>query len=371
MGIKGLSKLIADNAPSALREVDIKSLFNRKIAVDASMSMYQFLIAVRSDGPGGYGQLTNADGEVTSHLSGMFYRTIRLMENGIKPVYVFDGAAPTLKGGELEKRKQNREKAAEDLKKATEEDNKEDMDKLERRLVRVTRDQCAQVIKLFELMGVPVVQAPGEAEATCAAMAKANLVYATATEDMDALTFQTPVLVRHLMQSAARKDPIHEYTVADVLEELKITRDQFIDICILCGCDYTGSIRGVGPTRALRLIKEHKSIENVLKNLDTKKYIVPDVFLYKEARKLFVEPVVADCKEIKLEWKSPDEEGIIKYMVDEQGFNLDRMKSGIERLKKCKGKGTQSRLDSFFTRTVVKRKKPAKKSKKTKKPRRK
>ena len=70
MGIKDLSKLIADAAPFAIKENEIKNYFGRKVAIDASMSLYQFLIAVRSDGA----QLTNADGETTSHLMGTFYR---------------------------------------------------------------------------------------------------------------------------------------------------------------------------------------------------------------------------------------------------------------------------------------------------------
>ena len=70
MGILGLSKLVADVAPHAIKENEIKNFFGRKVAVDASMSLYQFLIAVRSDGA----QLTNADGETTSHLMGTFYR---------------------------------------------------------------------------------------------------------------------------------------------------------------------------------------------------------------------------------------------------------------------------------------------------------
>ena len=94
MGILGLSKLIADVAPAAIKENEIKNYFGRKVAIDASMSLYQFLIAVRQDGGA---MLTTEDGSTTSHLMGMFYRTIRMVDNGIKPVYVFDGKPPTMK----------------------------------------------------------------------------------------------------------------------------------------------------------------------------------------------------------------------------------------------------------------------------------
>merc|ERR1712038_594131 len=126
MGIQGLSKLIGDEAPNAIKEGEIKNYFSRKVAIDASMSLYQFLIAVRQDGGA---QLTNESGETTSHLMGMFYRTIRMVDNGIKPVYVFDGKPPQMKAGELEKRKEKREEAENALAKAKEEGNMEEVDK--------------------------------------------------------------------------------------------------------------------------------------------------------------------------------------------------------------------------------------------------
>jgi len=107
MGIQGLTKLIADHAPDAIKEDDIKNYFGRLMAIDASMSLYQFMIAVRPDELGQY-TLTNDVGETTSHLQGMFYRTIRMLCNGIKPVYVFDGKPPELKAGEIARRKQKK-----------------------------------------------------------------------------------------------------------------------------------------------------------------------------------------------------------------------------------------------------------------------
>merc|ERR1712141_891865 len=181
MGILGLSKLVADVAPHAIKENEIKNYFGRKVAIDASMSLYQFLIAVRAEG----NQLTNAEGETTSHLMGTFYRTIRMVDNGIKPVYVFDGKPPTMKSGELEKRTEKREEA----------------DKQNRRLVKVGKSHIADCKKLLELMGVPYVQAPCEAEAQCAELVKNGKVYAVGTEDMDALTFGSNVLLRHLTMS--------------------------------------------------------------------------------------------------------------------------------------------------------------------------
>ena len=209
MGIHGLTKLIADKAPGAIKEHKMDSYFGRKIAVDASMSIYQFLIAVRQ---GEQGQLTNEAGEVTSHITGMLYRTIRMMEAGIKPAFVFDGKAPTLKGGELAKRKERKAAAEAELTRLQEsgEGTAEDIERQQKRLVRASREQSEEVKTLLRLMGVPVLDAPCEAEATCAAICKAGLVYATGTEDMDALTFGTPILLRHLQKAESAKLPILE-----------------------------------------------------------------------------------------------------------------------------------------------------------------
>ncbi len=96
---------------------------------------------------------------------------------------------------------------------------------------------------------------------------KAGTVYASATEDMDALTFGTPRLLRHLTSPASKKEPVLEITLSEVLSGMELEMDQFIDLCILCGCDYTVNIRGIGAITALKLIKEYKNMEGVLKHL--------------------------------------------------------------------------------------------------------
>lgn len=345
MGILGLSKLLGDYAPSAMKENEFKNYFGRKVAVDASMCIYQFLIAVRQDGS----NLMNEDGETTSHLMGMFYRTIRMVENGIKPVYVFDGKPPDMKSGELAKRKERREEAQKQLEKAEEAGDEENIEKFNRRLVKVSKQHNEECKELLKYMGIPYINAPGEAEAQCAALVKAGKVYATGTEDMDALTFGTTVLLRNLTVAEARKLPIKEYHYNRVLEELGLTKDEFIDLCILLGCDYCDSIRGIGPKRAIDLIKQHKTIDEILKHLDSKKYTVPEDWMYKEARRLFQEPEVTDPEELELKWSEPDEEGLIDYMVNQKNFSEDRIRNGMKKLQKAKQGTTQGRLDSFFS----------------------
>lgn len=344
MGILGLSKLIADIAPNAIKERELKHYFGRKIAIDASMCLYQFLVAVRSEGA----QLTSSDGETTSHLMGIFYRTIRLVEQGIKPLYVFDGKPPDLKGGELAKRAERRDEAQKLLQAAEEAGNVADVDKFNRRLVKVTKTHAEEAKQLLKLMGIPYVDAPCEAEAQCATLVKAGKVYATATEDMDALTFGCNVLLRHLTFSEAKKIPVQEFHYDKVLEGLEMNKNEFIDLCIMLGCDYTHSIKGIGPKRAIELIKTHRSLEKIIDNLDSKKYTIPDDWNYQQARLLFQEPEVLNADEIELKWSEPDEEGLVKYLCGDKQFNEDRVRNGAKKLLKGRTTTTQGRLDSYF-----------------------
>lgn len=358
MGIHGLAKLIADAAPGAIRENDIKSYFGRKVAIDASMSIYQFLIAVRQ----GADMLQNEEGETTSHLMGMFYRTIRMVENGIKPVYVFDGKPPQLKSGELAKRTERRAEAEKQLEEAKEAGEDENVEKFSKRLVKVTKQHTDECKKLLTLMGIPYVEAPGEAEASCAALVKANKVFAAATEDMDCLTFGSPVLMRHLTASEAKKLPIQEYHLDRILQDMGLTQQEFVDLCILLGCDYCESIRGIGPKRAVELIKQHKSIEKIVQQIDTKKYSLPENWLHREAQQLFLEPEVVDPEAVELKWSEPNEEGLVSFLCGEKQFSEERIRNGVKRLSKSRQGSTQGRLDDFFkvtgSITSAKRKEP-------------
>eukprot|EP01100_Stratorugosa_tubuloviscum_P005224 TRINITY_DN2361_c2_g1_i1.p1 TRINITY_DN2361_c2_g1~~TRINITY_DN2361_c2_g1_i1.p1 ORF type:complete len:409 (-),score=191.19 TRINITY_DN2361_c2_g1_i1:53-1279(-) len=350
MGIHGLTKLLADVIPQVLKETKIENFFSRRIAIDASMFLYSFLVAIRPDSQ--Y-LLTDQTGETTSHLQGMYNRTIRLIENGIKPIYVFDGQPPELKSNELSKRKKKKEEASEELTAAIDAGNKEDVEKLAKRTVRVTPKHNEECKKLLRLMGVPVIEAPCEAEATCAALCRSGKVWATGSEDMDSLTFGTSILVRHLTFSEARKLPVLEINLDQVLAGLELTMDQFIDMCILCGCDYCGAIKGIGPKRSLELIKKYGSIEKIISNLDKNKYQLPGEYPYQEARNLFKNPLVISCDNIsdaQFQLNDPDEQGLIQFLVNEKQFNIDRVNSGLAKLKKSKATATQGRLENFFTK---------------------
>ena len=279
---------------------------------------------------------------------GLFYRTIRMVENGIKPVYVFDGKPPDMKSDELKKRGDRRAEALKELEAAQKEGDAEAIDKFSRRTVKVTREHNEECKHLLTLMGVPYVDAPGEAEAQCAALASAGKVYGVGSEDMDTLTFGSPVLLRHLTFSEAKKMPIREVSFEKTIQGLGFTHAEFIDLCIMLGCDYCGSIRNVGPHRALQLMKEHRSIEKVLKSIDTEKYVPPADWPFDEARKLFKNPLVTDPATIELTWRDPDEEGIVEFLVKQKGFNEERVRTNVKKLHKLHNTATQGRLDGFF-----------------------
>lgn len=270
------------------------------------------------------------------------------MENGIKPVYVFDGKPPDLKSGELVKRAERREEAQKQLEKATEAGDLAEMDKMNRRLVKVTKEHNNEAKELLKLMGVPFIEAASEAEAQCSAMVKAGKVFGVATEDMDALTFGANVLLRHMTFSEARKMPVQEIHYEKVLKGLELESDEFIDLCILMGCDYCDTIRGVGPKRAYELITKYKSIEKIIENIDKKKYEIPENWNYERARELFKEPEISDVDSIELKWTPPDEEGLVKYLCGDKQFNEERVRSGAQKIAKSLKTATQGRLDSFF-----------------------
>jgi flap endonuclease-1 len=306
MGIKGLMKLLSDECPRAIKEHELNNLTGRKVAIDASMVMYQFLVAVRASGEGGYPgmQLTNEAGEVTSHVQGMFNRSIKMMTAGIKPVFVFDGKPPDMKGGELEKRTARRDLAQAELEKAKESGDAEDVDKFSKRLVKVGKRENDDCKELLRLMGIPVVEAPCEAEAQCAELARQGKVFATATEDMDALTFRTPKLLRKLTfsQEKDKKQPILEIDFDLVLSGLELTYDQFVDLCIMMGCDYCGTIKGIGPKTAFKLIKQHGSLEAVIAALrKEKKYQIPDDWRRRRVPKVREEAVKEETETVKEE----------------------------------------------------------------------
>ena len=249
MGIKGLFPFLAEAAPLAIKETEVKAMTGRTIAIDASMCLYQFLVAVRQGEA--QSNLSNAAGDVTSHIQGFLARTVRLLELGIKPVYVFDGKPPELKQQTLAGRAERKKEADAELEAALEAGDAEEIRKAAHRTARATPQMNADVQELLRLLGCPVILAPSEAEASCAALVNAGKCYATATEDMDCLTFGSGVMLKNFFDTeSARtqtKKPVYELRLQTVLEQLNVPMARFVDFCILCGCDYCDRPAGIGP----------------------------------------------------------------------------------------------------------------------------
>lgn len=346
MGIKQLSQLLKEHCKKGIKERPISYYAFKKVGIDTSMFIYQFLIAVRADG-----NTLGVGDSTTSHIVGMFYRTIRLVESGIIPVFIFDGAPPEMKIFELKKRTERREKAEEDFKKAKESEDKVLMEKHEKRRVKVDKDHVNDCKRLLDLMGIPYLTAPSEAEAFCAYLCKKKYIHGVATEDMDALTFGSPLLLRNLTASATKKLPVVEYNLEICLKELKLDMPKFIDLCILLGCDYTESLKGIGIKRGLNLIKKHETIEKILEN---EKIDVTDSFKYQKAREMFnclsEIDVEVDLKDFVIKRDKIDLEQIKDYLVKEKNFDEVRVIKGVEKFLSFRNKSKQSNLDVFFSK---------------------
>ncbi|GAA5886689.1 hypothetical protein JCM3774_005830, partial [Rhodotorula dairenensis] len=249
----------------------------------------------------------------------------------------------------LKKRFAGRQEAKEDEVEAKETGTTEDVDRMSRRQVKVTREHNEECRRLLTLMGIPWVEAPSEAEAQCAELCRGGLVYGAGSEDMDTLTFNSPVVLRHLTFSEARKMPIDVISLDEVLAGLELSMDQFIDMCMLCGCDYLEPLKGIGAKTALKLVREYDDMDAILEHLRKGKNPPPDEWPYQEARELFRHPDVKKASEIELKWEAPDTEGLVDFLVREKGFSEERVRKGADKLKARMSAKQQGRLDGFFT----------------------
>jgi len=345
-----LRDLIPDKALKVI--IDLRELRGKSIAIDAYNALYQFLAAIRQ--PDGT-PLMDSKGRITSHLSGLFYRTINLMESGIKPVYVFDGRPPELKSKEIAMRSSIKAEALSKYEEALASGDIESARKYAQMASKLTNDMVDEAKKLLRAMGIPVVQAPSEGEAQAAYMASRNVVWAVASQDYDSLLFGSPRLIRNLTISGKRKLPRKEVYIEikpeiidlnALLNTLGITREQLIDIAILLGTDYNpDGVKGVGPKTALRLIKSYGSLENALKVLKDA-YFPTDPLKIKE---FFLNPPV--MTEVTLTWSEPDERLIKDLLVGQYDFSEYRVISAIERLRKAYRETIKSEirgLDAWF-----------------------
>lgn len=330
------------------RETSLEELRAKRIALDAYNALYQFLSAIRQ--PDGT-PLMDHKGRITSHLSGLFYRTIRLVEAGVQPIYVFDGKPPELKRKTIEKRKEAREAAQKKWEEALERGDLTEAKKYAQAAHRLTKEMVEDAKALLTAMGVPWVQAPSEGEAQAAYMVARGDVWASGSQDYDSLLFGAPRLIRNLTIIGKRKLPGKDVYVdvmpervelKEVLETLRIDRRKLVWIGILVGTDFNEKIPGVGPKRALALVKEYDSLEEIFKVLGYK----PD-YDWVAVERIFLEPDVTD--DYRIQFKKPDREKIFEILVNEHNFSPERVERAVKRLEDATpASGAQTSLDVWF-----------------------
>jgi flap endonuclease-1 len=328
------------------RPCALKDLKGKAIAIDGYNALYQFLSSIRqADGT----PLMDSKGRVTSHLSGTFHRTANLLEAGIKPVYVFDGKPHPLKASTLADRRQRKAVAKAQWEEALDAGDMETARVKAQQTSRLTKDMVAQAKELLGHMGVPVVDAPEEGEAQASHMASKGDVYAAASQDFDSLLFGAPLLVRNMTLSGRRKMPRRNVYVdvvpetlklADVLGALGITREQLVDIGVLIGTDFNPGVRGIGPKKALKLIKEFGTGEAAVweKKLDVPGFV--------NVRDVFLKPNVTD--EYELRWRGMDREKVESMLCGEFEFSSMRLQSTLDKIAEGQKSRAQQSLDSWF-----------------------
>ncbi len=328
--------------------VRIKNLTGWKLAIDANGYLYQFLSLIRL--PNGT-PLKDKEGKITSHLAGLLFRTTKLLcDYGIEMIFIFDGKPPILKSKEIIKRRELREKATKEWIEALE---KKDYAKAFSKAIassKLSKEMIEDSKKLLNFMGIPYIQAPGEAEAQAAYLASIGEVDAVESKDYDSLLFGTPKLVRFLTLTGKeflpskrifRKIYPEIIELEKIKEKLGITREQLIDIAILIGTDFNEGIYGIGPKKALKLIKQYGSIENLPSNIRNK---IDENF--NEIRKIFLNPEIN--KQYKIEYGIFQENKIYDFLCNEKGFNKERVKTAIERLKKFYERKNQEKLEKWI-----------------------
>ena len=329
------------------RQIKIEELHGKSVAIDAYNALYQFLAVIRGEA----GEpLVDSRGRVTSHLSGLYYRTLNLLERGVRPVYVFDGKPPELKSQEIENRVKQRESAKAKYEEAVKHGDMEAAKTYAAQSSRLRDYMVRDAEQLLDALGVPWIQAPSEGEAEAAHMARMGHVWASASQDYDSLLFNSPVLVRNLTISGRRKLPkkdVYVEVVPEILEvdavlgELGLSREQLIDLAILIGTDFNPEgIRGVGPIKAYNYIKKYGKLENIEELRDEISAIN-----YEAIRKIFLEPEVVEPGE--LEWRPPDEGAVVELLCREHDFSEERVLNALRRLKVSGSARTES-LDKWF-----------------------
>ncbi len=329
--------------------IELTDMSGKTVAIDAYNTIYQFLSSIRQ--PDGR-PLHDTHGRVSSHLSGILYRTANLIEAGIEPSFVFDGKPHKLKTDTLDGRRERREKAEEEWEEAIEEGDMKKAFSKAQQTSRMTSEISTSSKELIGYLGLPIVQALSDGEGQCAYMCAKGDVWASASQDFDSLLFGASTLVRNITMTGRRKMPGREQYkevkteiiyLTEFLEALDITREQLVDMAILIGTDFNPGIKGIGPKTGLKLIKKHGNLEQVLTHIDKE---IPE---YQEVRDIFLNSPNSDDYDIRSE--KVDRAAVID-MLTSYDFSTARVEAVLDRIEKCretnKSKRNQRSLDAWF-----------------------
>ncbi|MBT7903375.1 flap endonuclease-1 [Candidatus Woesearchaeota archaeon] len=333
------------------KEASINQFNNKTFAVDAFNILYQFVSTIRQrDGA----LLTDSKGRVTSHLSGLFYRSTKLMSHGMKLAFVFDGKAPELKTKERIRRAQLKSDAQKKFKEAEAEHDLEGMKKFAARTAKLSPEMVSEAKELLLALGIPVIQAPSEGEAQAAYMVSKGEVDYEISQDFDCLMFGVPIMVRNLTISERKKmlgrlsyEQIKPEIIelAENLNHLGIDRDQLIAVGMLVGTDFNvGGIRGIGPKNAIKLVKKHGSDFDSL--FEEVKW--DDFFDFPWTEVFYLFKKMPHTDDYDLTWTAIDPDRVCKILCEEHDFSKDRVLSALKKLEKQQQKAAQKGLGDFF-----------------------
>ncbi len=334
------------------KEISVKELSGKIFCVDAFNVLYQFLSSIRQmDGT----PLMDKRGNVTSHLSGIFYRNISLLVDGLKLIYVFDGKPPELKEKIHEVRQKTREIAFEKYESAKKEGDLDAMKRYSSQLVRLNDEMINESKELLEAMGILVVQAPGEGEAEASFLTKKPEIYSVVSQDYDSLLFGAKRLIQNLTISRRRKTafgykeifPV-EIELSNVLSSLEIDLDQLICLGILVGTDYNPKgVPGIGQKKALEIVRKYKYPIKIFEFVEEKILSLPeeDRFDWRDIFELFHKPAV---KDVELNFPKINEEKIKEILIERHDFSPERVEKQLEKLRDARKKQSQKGLGEWF-----------------------
>jgi len=324
MGIKNLTQTIKKISPDSITHENLYKLSGKKVAVDASLIIYQQLL----NQPGGK-LFKNSNGKITNHITGLFYKIMNYISLNIELIFIFDGKPPENKSICINERKNKAEKAKQLAKETTDNDEKL---KLEKSALRLTKEMIDDIKNLLNLLGISYIHQDGEGEAIASELCRIGYVDYVLTEDMDTMAYGCPKLIRNCIdKSLKRKDIVSIIDYEKMIKDINLDHDKFIDFCILCGCDYCETVPKVGPTTALKLCEKYSTIEEIIKNT---KYNFPENYIetFNNAKKnfyLFRDKIKIDELIIYKSIRNIDE--LYKFLIDDIEMSEKRVQNALKK----------------------------------------